>query len=114
MATSAIAPGAITELQLRIAYIGLAAENALMGVGRLRLFLRLDLHIDGLGAAAPVPQTGKGEMHPTPRWNAPHFKANAPHPRSFYQTCALFPYKIASKEAVFFCQASNRLQWVRS
>ena len=86
-----IALGAITKLQLRIRNICSATKDTFVGVGRLRFLFCVDLYINGLGAAAPVPQTGKGEMHPTPRWNAPHFKANAPHPRSFYQTCALFP-----------------------
>ena len=91
VAEVAVAARAIAELQFRIAYIRSAAKDTFVGVGRLCFLFCVDLYINGLGAAAPVPQTGKGEMHPTPRWNAPHFKANAPHPRSFYQTCALFP-----------------------
>ena len=53
-----IALGAIAKLQLRIRNIRSAAKDTFMGVGRLRFLFCVDLYINGLGAAAPVPQTG--------------------------------------------------------
>ena len=53
-----IALGAITKLQLRIRNICSATKDTFVGVGRLRFLFCVDLYINGLGAAAPVPQTG--------------------------------------------------------
>jgi len=55
----------------------------------------------------PICAPGKGQMHPT-------LVVDAPHPRVFYQTCALFPKKCRPKGRLIFLVddiGSNPFTW---